>query len=225
MPHPTTTRRAARLLVPAGLCTLLAGCNMFMVAAYLISGPPGVEPDFEVVTRGSLTEKDTVVAVVCYAPTDVKADIGNEKIDQEIARYVAQKLTVNKIAVRSPDEVWAWLDRNPDWDEIEEIGEAMAVDHVIYIDLTRFSLWEENSHNLYRGRAEAVVSVVEMSPDGGGEEVYGQEIVSRYPLAVPRSSTSQSYPNFKQEYLLRLSEEIGRLFYPHYNGDDFQDAA
>ena len=226
--RPATGR--AKLFVAAALCpVLLTGCNLFMIAAYLIAGPPSVEPDYEVATRSSLTEEDAVVAVVCYAPTDLKSDIGNETIDRDLARYVSQKLTLNKIAVRRPDQVSAWLARNPDWEEPSEIGDAMQVTHVIYIDLSKFSLYEENSADLYRGRAEAIVTVVTAGVGDEAtdewEDVYNRDVVSRYPLAVPRSASAQGLGAFKKEYLSRLSEDIGRLFYPHWNGDDFNDAA
>ena len=226
---PRPSGRGRALLAAAVAPVLLTGCNLFMIAAYLISGPPSVEPDYEVATRSSLTDEDVVVAVVCYAPTDLKSDIGNETIDRDLARIVSQKLTLNKIAVRRPDQVYAWMARNPDWEDASEIGDAMEVTHVVYIDLNRFSLYEKNSADLYRGQAEAIVTV---TTAGAGEDatdewedVYNRDVVSRYPLAVPRSASAQGLGSFKKEYLNRLSEDIGRLFYPHWNGDDFNDAA
>lgn len=219
----------ARVLALAVVCPLLTGCNIFMVAAYLIGGPPSVEPDYEVATRASLTDKDVIVAVVCYAPLDLKSDIGNETIDRDLARYVSQMLTLNKIQVRRPDQVAAWMARNPDWTEASEIGEAMQVTHVLYLDLHKFSLYEENSADLYRGRSEVIVTVTSggVGDEAGGdwEDVYNRDVVSRYPLAVPRSASAQGLEAFKKEYLTRLSDDIGRLFYPHWNGDDFDDAA
>lgn len=220
-------RRAGRAaLALAALCpVLLSGCNIFMIAAYLISGPPSVEPDFEVATRSSLTDEDATVAVACYVPVDLRADIGNENLDREIARLVTQKLTLNKIKVREPNAVRQWMDRNPDWEEPGEIAEAMQVSHVIYIDVSRFSLWEENSATLLRGRADAVVTVHSVEDGDDAVEIYGRDVATKYPLAVPRDSSVQNPGKFRQEFLLRVAEEIGRLFYPHWNGDDFGSAS
>ena len=217
------------MLALAVVCPLLTGCNLFMVAAYLIAGPPSVEPDFEVATRTSLTDKDVVVAVVCYAPDDLKSDIGNETIDRDVARYVSQMLTAHKVVVRQPSQTAAWMARNPDWTETSEIGEAMQVTHVVYLDLHKFSLYEENSADLYRGRAEVIVTVTTAGAGddatGEWEDVYNRDVVSRYPLAVPRSASAQGLEAFKKEYLTRLADDVGRLFYPHWNGDDMGDAA
>ena len=107
-----------------------------------------------------------------------------------------------------------------DWDSPAEIGAALEVDYVIYIDLSDFGLFEPDSAQLYRGRAEGMVSVFQMDEDGHGDSIYSKEIVSKYPLKVARSTQETSYARFKKEYFSRLSEEIGRLFYPWYNGDN-----
>jgi len=200
------------------------GCmNEMIMLAYLIGGPPSIEPDFDRVTTQSMTEKDVRVAVVVYAPDDVLFSFHH--IDVELAKHVAFKLREHQITVYNPDVVRNWLDRHDDWDKPEEIGEALGATFVIFVDLSKFSLWEENSPNLYRGRGEALVSVIEMDEESeDGEKIYRKEVISVYPLTVPRAASEVTYSQFKLEYLNRLSEDIGRLFYEHYNGDDIVDA-
>ncbi len=207
-------------LLPATL--VLPGCNYLILAGYLLGGPPSIEPDFDKMTKKSMTDLDVTVAVVCYAPTELKWDF--DQIDDEIAKYVSFSLGKHKIKVTSPDYVRAWLDANPNWDKQEEIGEHFGVTYVIYIDLHEYSLYEENSANLYRGRAEALVSVYEMDEDGHGERIYSKEIISKFPLLVPRSTSEVSYSTFKRQYLSNLSETIGHLFYEYYAGDKIPDA-
>ena len=55
------------------------------------------------------------------------------------------------------------------------------------------------------------------------EKIYTKELTSRFPLEVPRPMSEVSYNLFRQQYLSRLSEEIGRLFYEYANGDDITD--
>jgi hypothetical protein len=210
------------LIVLVSLCAL-PGCNYVVLLGYLIGGPPSIEPDFDSKTTKSMTDKDVTVAVVCYAPTELKWDF--DKIDHELSRYVSKRLGMHQIKFVNPTRVQAWLDQNPDWDKVEEIGAALDVGYVIYIDLHKFSLYEENSQNLYRGSAEAIVSVYEMDDDVEGEKVYSKEILSVYPILGPRGTGEVSYTKFKRQYLSRLSEEVGRLFYEYYAGDDMPDAA
>lgn len=221
--HPFAGCRQIALLALCLLPLTFAGCLKEMLfLGYLIGGPPSIEPDFDTMTKKSMTDKDVTVAVVCYAPLEVKYDFS--AIDAELSKYVTYRLVQHQVKVINPDQVRAWLDENTDWDEPSEIGRALNVKYVVYIDLESFNLWEENSKDLLRGHADAMVSVFEMDEDGNGEKIYTKEITSKFPTLEPRAATDVSYATFRQQYLTRLSEEIGRLFYEHYNGDDIPDA-
>ena len=221
-PIRPAVRLGLRFLAALTATVSLAGCNYLVLLGYLIGGPPSIEPDFDATVKKSMTDKDVVVAVVCYVPKEVKWNY--PAIDQQLAKAVAFRLHRHYIKVISPDGVSAWLDENSEWDEPDEIGQALNVKYVIYIDLQNFVLFEENSQDLYRGRAEGAVSVWEMDEDGEGERIYQKEITSKFPLLAPVSTYAISEPSFQRRYLTRLSEEIGRLFYEYYSGDNIPDA-
>ena len=61
-----------------------------MLLGLLIGGPPSIEPDFDAETGLALDLPDTRVAVICYAPTDVK--LYNPNIDHELSQIVAGQL-------------------------------------------------------------------------------------------------------------------------------------
>jgi hypothetical protein len=157
------------------------------------------------------------VAVVCYAPTELQWKF--PQIDDQVAMHVAYRLAQNKIKMVDPDYIKAWTDQNPDWDNAEEIGREFKADYVIEIELASFSLHEGSSTTLYRGKTEAYIHVVEMDEDGHGERIFTKEIDFVFPLRVPRSSYDQALTSFQKEYLSRLSERIGWLFYERYHGD------
>jgi len=213
----TLSKRLQMFLVGSLVLGFLSGCAQFVLLGYLIGGPPSIEPSFDAETGTCLTGKEKRVAVVCYAPTELKFEY--PKIDAEIASALSYRLSEHRINVIQPDYVRAWMDEHPDWERPEEIGEAYGATHVVNIELTDFSLYEENSHTLYRGRAEVYVSVIEMAEGGTGEEIYSTEINSLFPILAPRSTEEISFLAFKREYLSRLSEELGWLFYERYNGD------
>lgn len=216
-----TSLIACGLAVVVGVCA--SGCNYLLPIAYVIGGPPSIEPDFDAMTGKSMTDKDVDVTVVAFAPTNTKWDF--PKIDHELSRYVAYQLASHNIKVTKPDQVQAWLDEHDDdWEKPEELGRHFGTKYVIYIDLSRFSLYEENSHTLYRGRSESYLSVYEMDETGYGEKIYSKEVISKFPIRSPRSTSDQDLISFKREYLARLSQEIGWLFFEHYNGDDIQYA-
>jgi hypothetical protein len=217
-------RRRIRLATLAALVFVLfsaSGCNYFLLIGYLIGGPPSIQPDFDKLTKESLTDKGVKVAVVCFAPDEIRLNFVDA--DKQIAKFVAHRLFQKKITVIHPDRVQDWLDKHDDWDKPDEIAEATGATHVVYIDVHKYTLFEENSHELFRGRAEVLVSVFKMQKGEQSEKIYTKEITSLYPLSVARATSEISYDRFSSQYLARLSEEIGRLFYEYFNGDDMAD--
>lgn len=219
--HMPVWLQFAAVLLLAGSSS---GCmNYLIAAAYFLGGPPTVEPDFDKVTHKSMTDKDVTVAVVCMAPKEVKYNF--DDIDKMLATYTTWRLHAKKVKMLRQDVVQDWLDKHDDWDKPEEIGAALQATYVIVIDLQSYSLYAEHSSNLYQGRAECIVSVVEMDKaKENGERIYEKEIVSRYPLAAPRPTSEVEYDTFRKEYLSRLSDEIGRLFYEYENLEDISAA-
>lgn len=221
--------RVARRLARSCLCLGLAltalmstGCTYVVLLGYLIGGPPTIEPDFDAETKECMTDKDVTVAVVCYAPTEIRYSF--EDIDHELAKHVAFQLHAHKIKVITPDRIRAWLDQNRDWDKPEEIGEAFKTTYVIYIDLNKFSLYEDGSASLYRGRSEAVVSVWKMDSGGEADKIFNTEKISKFPIHQPISASEETYQHFKARYLTRLSDEIGRIFYEYTMYDEIGQA-
>lgn len=216
-------RKAVRhLLVPALLLTIMPGCNYFILLGYLIGGPPQIQPLFEKETNKSFTDRNVRVAVVCYAPDDLRKF--HDNIDQMLSWRLATLLNRNHIDVVEPDAIQAWMVNNPDWDSAVDVGAEFDVNYVVYVDMSEFSLYEQDSSSLFRGRCEAIVSVYEMDTGGDGQRIFTKDINSIFPTQVPRSASDVSYETFRNEYFFRLAEEVGRLFYPYGNGDDIINA-
>jgi hypothetical protein len=205
------------------LLLAIPGCNYFLVLGYLIGGMPQIEPLFEKETRKSMTDRGVKVAVVCYASDELKYQFDN--VDHIVASSVTKQLANKKIKAVDYAEIRTWLMNNPDWDTAVEVGAEFDVNYVIYVDISGFSLYERDSNTLFRGRCDAIVSVYEMETDGDGKRIFSRELNSVFPLQVPRSASESSYDGFRGEYIFRLSDEIGRLFYPYMSGDDIGNAA
>ena len=220
-PH-WSIRRGLRVM--AGFCMLavmlscLSGCNYLIFFGYLIGGPPQLEPVFEKQTNQSFTDRGVRVAVVCYADNELKYQY--DSIDHLVAVGVAARLKQNHVEVVNSEAVRVWLEENPDWDTPDEVGAEFDATFVVYVDVSDFSLYEHDSRHLFRGRTEAIVSVYEMKADGEGKRIFNHDLSSEFPRLGPRSASEVSYDSFRSEYLLRVSEEIGRMFYPYGSGDD-----
>jgi hypothetical protein len=218
-----TTRRslAIRRLLALSLAVVVGvaqGCSPIAMIGYILAGPPSIEPDFETETGLSMEVGEKKVAVVCFAPKDLLIEF--PQIDDELAAQVAWRLGEHKISIIRPEYIRAWVDEHPDWELPEEIGREFKADYVIQIEMGAFSLYEGESTTLFRGRTEAYVKVCEMDDSKkSGEQIYSKDIDFIFPHAVPRSAYDTTQTRFKREYISRLSEKIGFLFYEHFNGD------
>lgn len=215
-------RQTLTLTVATLALLVLPGCNYFIALGYLIGGPPQIEPLFEKETQKSFTDRDVQVAVVCYAPDDLKKT--DDNIDQMLSQRLAALLRMNEIKVVDPAEVNAWMVKNPDWDSATEIGAEFDVNYVVYVDMSTFSLFEHDSTSLLRGRCDTIVSVYEMETDGDGRRIWNKDVSSVFPKMMPRSLSDVSYDEFRNLYFFRLADDVGRMFYPHRNGDDIPNA-
>jgi hypothetical protein len=222
--HRRPVWRLALLMLISLIALVQSGCSTVILLGYLIGGPPSKEPDFNIRTKQSLSDKGKKVLVMAYAPTEIKWD--NAAVDLELAKFVAMQLVRKNIQVIDPDRVYEWLDKNNDWDKASEVGAHFEVDYVVKIDIRNYSLYEENSSDLYRGRAEVLVTVIQMDEDKkDGKPIYNREIVSKFPTQAQVSVGDKTFAEFKKLYLSVLSNEIGVLFYPSYAGDEFPNTA
>jgi len=213
-----SVRVLAVLVTTVATLSCLSGCNYLIVLGYLIGGPPQLEPVFEKETNKSFTDHAVRAAVVCSAPDELKYQY--DSIDHLVSIGVSARLSQNQIEVVNSESVRVWLEENPDWDTPDEVGAEFGATYVVYIDISRFSLLEHESPHLFRGRADAIISVYEMKADGEGRRIFNKDLSSEFPRLGPRNASEVSYDSFRSEYLLRLSDEIGRMFYPYGSGDD-----
>ena len=211
------TRRVSTFALLMMLVTACSGCSQFVIISYLLHGPPSIEPDFDAETGESLSNPDITVAVVCFAPKELQWKF--PQIDEQIATYLVARLSPNHISTIHPDRVKAWIDQNPDWERADEIGKEFNADYVIEVEIADFSLHEGSSTTLFRGRTEAYVNVVKVDEDGNGDQIFTKELDFVFPTRVPRSSYDQTLTSFQREYLSRLSERIGWMFYDRFHGD------
>jgi len=220
--QPTALRAARRrraLGTFAGLlaAALLPGCSQFVLLGLLIGGPPHIEADFDRETGDSLVGTDKKVAVVCFADPQIKMKY--LKVDVEVATYVSRLMQLNRINVIEPESVRAWLDEHPDWETADEVGRSLEADYVIEIELRDFDLYEPHSATLFRGRTTAYLNVYKLQAGEPADRVFSRDVNFMFPTKVPRSTYESTEMAFKREFLSRLGEEIGFMFYPSYNGD------
>jgi hypothetical protein len=158
------------------------------------------------------------VAVVCVANA---SSYGPNSVARMLERKVVSILRQNgeDIDVSQQDEVADWIDNN-DWDQMDyrEIGRGVGVDMVLAIDLSGVCLHE--GRTLYRGRADVVVTVYDMTDDG--RIAFREEINDFvFPRNGPRPTTELSEGRFRHSFVVVLAQKITKYFYDYHIEDDF----
>jgi hypothetical protein len=198
-------RRGILLTVVLLIAALPAvGCrNALFTAMYFLKGTD-VDPDFADL-------KDKKVAVVCRPVDSLK--YANSNVARELAQQISLLLQeqVPKVKIIDQRKIAKWTDENT-WEEYPEVGKAMKADMVVAVDLESFSLYQ--GQTLYQGKANATIRVFDCKK--GGKEVFRKSIPQCvYPPSAPMPASERTEPEFRNEFVGKLANQIARHFFAH----------
>ncbi|MDZ4685420.1 MAG: hypothetical protein SH850_10190 [Planctomycetaceae bacterium] len=207
-------RTALLWLLPLGL---LSGCSLGVMANRMFTGDPTTPSHFKAMTGTDLTKGKDKVVVICSTPTSVEADLSTLNLD--ILDGVSRRLKIHGVEIVSPDKVARWIDENggvvPD---PTAMANAFDADYVAWIDLNTFSIREEHSPKLLRGRTQGFVRVFrveQLSDEKIALAAFNSEFTSTYPAHQPVSENGRSALLFQKEYIDRICDELAEKFYDH----------
>lgn len=211
-----STKVAAAIAVTTLVGLAAVGCNIVGPAYAVLSGPPTVDPVYD------LPDVSTVVFV---------DDRGNQiptssrMIRLTIADRASQDLMVEKVLTRtiSPRDAMGAVmdsDRYEQLMPIDAIGRAVGADVIIYVEMLSFSAAVDTGTTPqptanFRLRVIDVTNRVRLFPDPLAEEA---SIVSSASLPMVDPSALQSTTSRLKIYEAlaeKTGEEIARLFYKH----------
>ena len=198
------------LAIAALMLPVLGGCSTLLTVAYLVQ-PADVPAEF-----AGLKAKN--VAIVCRPIIELEfTDAGSAR---ELASLVGGQIQqgVRRSKVIGQHEVARWIDENS-WVDYETVGAALAVDHVVGIDLEEFRFHEGST--LYRGRASAHVKVYDVAEK---KLVFERRIDDfAFPANSAIPATDRSEAEFRSMFLEMLSLRISRLFHAYESRDVFAE--
>ena len=164
MPH-TTRHSRNPWWVTALVCGCfleLSGCSLFVMAGKMLQGDPTVDAEFDRWYGGkSMAKTQKKVAVVCSTPESVKSEFSS--LDISLASEVSRKLHIHDINVIKAHRVASWMDDHGGLDfDMKELGDDLGAELVVAIKLEDFDFREENSPDLFRGKARGSLMVYEL---------------------------------------------------------------
>lgn len=157
--------------------------------------------------------------ILPYAGHDILFEYPNAglEISYQVIQQISQNLRGRVHRVINPAQVALYQRSKLDWPttEVSDIGREFEADKVLYIELTRFTIMEERSANLYRGRVAAHIQVIDTSKPRGHELLYETDVSIEVPDDRPMGTTEISELNLRQATVYRFAEEVIWQFYDH----------
>lgn len=211
-----------RFVVCALLVTTLSGCSLFIMAGKMFLGDPLQTSAFKSQTRIDLVKDEKQVVVLCrvLASADESGGLYGEIMDGVIRRFKRQG-----IRVVDSDSVEDFLQQNGSWDRPpSDVANAIPADVIVEIEVDRFSVYEENSPNLYRCRLGGTAygyEIVDTPYGKQADQVFAATVNFQYPELNAISADRRSEMSFRSMAVSDFCEKLGRLFYDYRNGDGF----
>jgi hypothetical protein len=193
-------------------CLLNSGCNPFTLIYFLFLLPP---PKVEAAYAG--LEKQKVV-VMSHVGRGVQFDFMG--LDNDLSRGITRELreNVDVIQLVELNEVRQWRDEHTDY-ELVDVGRHFTATRVVYIEVERFTLYEQQSSQLFRGAAKIRIQVADMEKDG--EIVFDQLLEPLFPGARPIAASDMSSDKFRSLFVKYLTRQIAHHFFEYRPDEDF----
>jgi len=158
-----------------------------------------------------------VLVIVPYAGTDIL--FNDPTVPLEISRNIVN-LVVPALGNRvkqivHPVQVVRWQESNIEWPNMAlvDIARAFKADTVLYVELEHYSMYEERSANLFRGRVRARIQVVKTSAERN--PVYETSIETIFPEDRPVGVLETSERMVRAATNLDFARDVVRKFYDY----------
>jgi len=204
-------RRWTLLMLLVGTCACSGCLGPLATLMYVVYGPGDIKAEYTGL-------KGKRIAVVCQSTTQLS--INDVQVPKEIAQRVAADLKekASKVTVISRREVEKYIDDTGNEDYVA-VGKGVKADMVVAIDLDLFRTYAGKT--VYRGQAECTIAVYDLNKDGG-EKVWERRMPKiLFPPNTEVSSTAMTERDFRNLFVKRLGELIGRNFYDYPMTEDF----
>ena len=193
-------------ILQSGFCICLTGCNVIGAVAGKVAPEPNIPAQF------APAKEPTLVLVENYHnPASMRLE------SDALARHLSEELSLREVApVVEPGKAAAYRQaqgaayrKMP----LDAIGKAVGARQVIYVDLERFDVTRALASEMFGGRAEARVRVV----DDAGELLWPIDSAGGYPVSVKvepqRVKPGVGDSAVRQQLHARLADRLAKLFY------------
>jgi hypothetical protein len=219
-----------RWIAAAGLAAALCcvGCD-FGSLMYFLSPEAKCEPELRRLAADGVGKEPRVVLLVTSRSLETRPEL--IQADRQLAELLAKQLrdqcaaNQERLAIVAPRKVEEFKSSHPNWQalELREIGRSFNADYAVEVELDALSLYEKGTQDLFRGRAEVTLALVDVNhPDQGVDRrqwtcVYPSESGGGVAVGFDASA-----PQFRQSFLEYLAKRLAWNFTAHAQEEERQ---
>jgi len=210
--------RQLRRSVLAGLLPIVMFCASGCGVANLLVYPFAPREAKKFVEREHDLTAERLL-ILTYAGNDVLFEYPTAglEISYQVIQHMSNHLKGRVHRVINPNRVARYQQRTLDWPNmpVDEIGRVFEADKVLYVELSRFTIMEERSANLYRGRVIARLQVYDTAAPEGDALLYTGDVSVQVPDDRPMGAMEISELKLRQATVYRFAEEVVWKFFDH----------
>jgi len=191
---------------------LLAGCNLLEFPAYVLFGQR---------TRKVKAEyrhlKNERIALMVSAGPGIDFEYPYARTDLALACAQVFGQRVEGVRFVEQEEIEKFQSAHLDWATMgkAELADVFGVGHIIWLDLIQFTLREESSVNLLRGRVLSAVRVFDKHGAAPNVPSYQTEISVVVPDHGPLPVSDVALQGIYRQTMLRFADKLASKFYDH----------
>jgi len=203
-----------RLLITITLLPIvtLAGCNLLEYPLYVLLGDSTVSVKAEYL---GLRDKRIAVLVMTTPAVDFEHPYAQLELTNQLSLVLSRHVKDSQFV--DPEEIDRFQREDLDWLRlpIHKIGQKFDAQRIVYLDIIQYTMSEENSVNLLRGRIWAEVSVYDMEATEPDTPCYTTEITVVVPEHAPVPIGGGARQQIELQTIQMFAEELAHKFYDH----------
>jgi len=198
------------ILIAAGLLFFQCGCKAFSYLAYVIFG--GGQTKVKAEYKGL---KDRKIAIIVSTGPGVDFEYPYARTNVALATAKVISDHVKGAEFVDQNEVEKFQMENLDWLSmpVKKIAQNLGVTRILYLDLFQFTMHEQSSVHLLRGRIQGSLRVYEIN--GKEQAAYNTETAIVWPEHSPVPMSDGALAQLQMESTVKFAEQLGQKFYDH----------
>jgi len=207
-------RRRALLALGGGAVALAAaGCQ---IPGQFLSWAVAPRHPKKIIAAEYPLEAERLV-IVPYVGTDVLFSYPTAplEVSRDLVNEIVRNLKDKVKTIEHPVQVVRWQESNLEWPNmaLADIARTFRADTLLYVELERYTMLEERSANLFRGRIRARIQVV--LPDAERNPVYETLVETTFPEDRPVGVLEISERKIRGGVTMMFARDAIRKFYEH----------